>query len=57
MPIKPTCPILSPISEDDSSLVFPFNEEAYKKGIATLKNKKAVGTNDVLAEQHKNLGS
>ena len=28
---KPKCPKLSPISEDDSSLVFPFTEEEYKK--------------------------
>ena len=41
MPTKPKCPKLSPISEDDSSLVFPFTEEEYKKGIATLKNQKA----------------
>ena len=32
MPTKPKCPKLSPISEeDDSSLVFPFTEEEYKK--------------------------
>ena len=54
MPTKPKCPKLSPISEDDSSLVFPFNEEEYKKGIATLQNKKAVGIDDVLVEQLKN---
>ena len=47
---------LSPISEDDSSLVFPFTEEEYKKGIATLKNKKAAGIDDVLVEQLNNLG-
>ena len=53
MPTKPKCPKLSPISEDDSSLVFPFTEEEY---IATLKNKKAAGIDDVLVEQLKNLG-
>ena len=51
MPTKPKCPKLSPISEDDSSLVFPFTEEEYKKGIATLKNKKAAVIDDVLVEQ------
>ena len=56
MPTKPKCPKLSPISEDDSSLVFPFTEEEYKKGIAALKNKKAAGIDDVLVEQLKNLG-
>ena len=47
---------LPPISEDDSSLVFLFTEEEYKKGIATLKNKKAAGIDDVLVEQLNNLG-
>ena len=56
MPTKPKCPKLSPISEDDSSLVFPFTEEEYKKGMAALKNKKAAGIADVLVEQLKNLG-
>ena len=56
MPTNPKCPKLSPISEDDSSLVFPFTEEEYKKGIATLKNNKAAGIDSVLVEQLKNLG-
>ena len=56
VPTKPKCPKLSPISEDDSSLVFPFTEEEYNKGIATMKNKKAVGIHDVLVEQLKKLG-
>ena len=56
MPTKPKCPKLSPISGDDSSLVFPFTKEEYKKGIVTLKNKKAAGIDDVLVEQLKNLG-
>ena len=55
MPTKPKCPKLIPISEDDSSLVFPFTEEEYKKGIAILKNKKAAGIDDVLVEQQKDL--
>ena len=48
MPTKPKCPKLFPISEDDFSLVFPFNDEEYKKGIETLKTKKASGIDDVL---------
>ena len=55
MPTKFKCPKLSPISEDDSSLIFPFTEE-YKKGIATLKNKKTAVIYDVLVEQLKNIG-
>ena len=42
MPTKPKRPKFSPISEDNSSLVFPFTEEEYKKGIVTLK--KQVGS-------------
>ena len=53
MPTKHKCPKVSPISEDDSSLVFPFTEEEYKKGIATLKNKTSAGIDDVLVEQKK----
>ena len=56
MPTKPKCPKLPPISEADSSLVFPFTKEEYKKGIATLKNRKAARIDDVLVEQLKNLG-
>ena len=56
MPTKPKCPNLSPISEYDSLLVFPFTEEEYKKGIATLKNNKVAGIDDVLVEQLKKLG-
>ena len=56
MPTNPKCPKLSPISEDDSSLVFPFTEEEYKMGIAILKNKKVAGIDDVLVEQLINLG-
>ena len=36
------------MSEDDFSLVFPFTEEEYKKGIATLTNKKEADIDDVL---------
>ena len=54
MPTQPKCPKLSPISEDDFSLVFPFTDEEYTKGIATLNNTKAAGIGDVLVEQLKN---
>ena len=47
MPTKPKCPKLSPISEDDSSLAFPFTKEEYKKETAI---------DDVMVEQLKNLG-
>ena len=47
MPTKPKCSKLSSISEDDSSLVFPVTEEESKKDIATLKNKKVAGIDDV----------
>ena len=53
---KSKCPKLSPISEDDSSLVFSFTEVVYKKDIATLKNNNAAGIDDVLVEQLNKLG-
>jgi len=56
LPTKPKRPKIPPMSKNDSSLVSPFTEEEYKKGIATLKNKKAAGIDDVLVEQLKNLG-
>ena len=56
MPTKPKCPKLSPVNEDDSSLVFAFTEEEYKRGIAILKNKKTAGIDNVLVEQLKKLG-
>ena len=40
----------------EQALVYPFTEEEYRKGIATLKNNKAVGIYDVLVEQLKHLG-
>ena len=53
MPRKPKCPKLSPISEDDSALVFSFTEE---EGPSDTKNKKVAGIDDVLVEQLNNLG-
>ena len=37
-------------------MVYPFSEEEYIRGIATLKNNKADGIDDVLGELLKNLG-
>ena len=55
MPTKPNCPAL-PTVEGKPSLVSAFSEEEYRKGIAALKNNKAVGIDDILVEQLKNLG-
>ena len=55
MSTNPKCPKLSPVSEEDSSLVLPVTGEEYKKGIATLKIKKVAGIDDVLVDQLKNL--
>ena len=52
---KPKRPVLSPTAEE--SLVYPFSEEEYRRGIATLKNNKAAELDDVLVEQLKNIGS
>ena len=52
---KPKRPVLSPTAEE--SMVYPFSEEEYRRGIATLKNNKAAGIDYVLVEQLKNLGS
>ena len=38
------------------SPVYPFTDEEYRKGIATLKNNKATGIDDVLVEQLKHPG-
>ena len=43
MPTKPKKPMLPPIQEGTPTLVHPFSEEEYKKGIAALKNNKAAG--------------
>ena len=41
---------------NQESMVYPFGEEEYRRGIATLKNNKAAGIDDVLVEQVNNLG-
>ena len=55
MPSKPKRPVLPPAPEGDYSMVYPFSEEEYRKGVAILKNT-ASGRDDVLVEQLKNLG-
>ena len=56
MPSKPKHSILTTVEQSEQSLVYPFTEEEYRKGIATLKNNKAAGIDDVLVEQLKHLG-
>ena len=51
---KPKRPVLSPTAEE--SMIYPFSDEEYRRGITTLKNNKAAGIDDVLVEQLKDLG-
>ena len=39
MPSKPKRPVLPPETEGDYSMIYPFNEEEYRKGVTILKNK------------------
>ena len=55
MPSKPKRPVI-PGTEAGTSMVSPFSEDEYRKGVATLKNNKAAGRDDVLMDQLKNLG-
>ena len=55
MPSNPKRPVFLPATED-YSMVYPFSEEEYRKGVAILKNNKASGRDDVLVEQLKNIG-
>ena len=55
MPSKPKRPVV-PETEAGTSMVSPFSKGEYRKGVATLKNNKAAGRDDVLVEQLKNLG-
>ena len=55
MSTKPKRPIITTVEQSEQSLVYPFTEEEYKKGIATLKTNKAAGIDDVLVEQLKHL--
>ena len=56
MPSKPKRPVLPPTTEGDYSMVYPFSEEEYRKGVAQLKNNKASGRDDVMMKQLRNLG-
>ena len=56
MPTRSKRHIHPPIQEGMPTMVHPFNEEEYKKGIAALKNNKAAGRDDLLVEQLKHLG-
>ena len=49
---KPKRPVLSSTAEE--SMVYPFSEEEYRRGISTLNNNKAAGIDDVLVEELKN---
>ena len=49
---KPKRPVLTLTAEE--SMVHPFSEKEYRRGIATLKNNKAAGIDDV--EQLNNIG-
>ena len=50
-------PVLPTETTGEATLVYPFSDEGYGKGIAALKNGKAYGIDDVLLEQQNNLDS
>ena len=54
---KPKHLVLHTDATGEVTLVYPFTEEDYRKGIAALKNGKSVGIYDVLVKQLTNLGS
>ena len=56
MPSKPKHPVLPTATEKDYSMVYPFSEEEYRKGVAILKNNKASDKDNVLVEQLNKLG-
>ena len=56
MPTNPKRPIITTVEQSEQSLIYPFTEEEYRKGIATLNNNKAAGIDDVLVEQLKHIG-
>ena len=53
---KPKRPALPPTTEVGESMVYPFIEDDYRRGIAASKNNKATGIYYILVEQLKNLG-
>ena len=56
MSSKQKYPVLPPVRKGNYSMVYPFSEEEYRKGVAILKNNKATGRDYVLVEQLNNLG-
>ena len=54
---KPKSPELPTEATGEVTLVYPFSEEEYRKGITAPKNWNAAGLDDVLVEQLNNLGS
>ena len=48
--------ILPPTTEVGESMVCPFSEEEYRRGIAALKNNTTAGIYDALVEQLNNIG-
>ena len=57
MPTKPKRPILTTSKKGEKSRVYPFTEEEYRKGIATLKNNRAVGIDYLGPREHRWLHS
>ena len=53
MPTKPNRHIITTVEQSKQSLVYPFTEDEYRKGIVTLNNNNAAGIDDV---QLKHLG-
>ena len=56
MPRKPKRPVLHTDATGEMTLVYPFSEEEYMKGIVAPKNRKYAGIDDVLVKQLNNLG-
>ena len=55
MSSKPKRPAM-PETDAGTSMVSSFSEDEYRKGVATLKNNKAAGRDDVQVEQLQNIG-
>ena len=54
MSSKTKCPVSPTDATVEVTLVYPFSEEEYRKGIAALKNGKSAGIDDVLVKQLNN---
>ena len=48
IPSKPKRPVLPPVTEGDTSKVYPVSEGKYNKGVAALKNNKAADRDGIL---------